>query len=152
MNAHFAKHSQRLPTLFQELMAGPEYPLKARAEWRGIKAIYVFFENGRACHVGRTRNLRQRLAGHVSNSHFSATFAFRQARLSMGINVTYRMGEGRKALMQRHDFQEEFGRQRRRLSTMTLRFLEVEDPIDQYLLELYAALELGTSLEEFETS
>jgi hypothetical protein len=31
------------------------------------------------------------------------------------------------------------------------RFLEVEDPIDQYLLELYVALELNTSLSEFDT-
>ena len=35
---------------------------------------------------------------------------------------------------------------------MTLRFVEVSDPIDQYLFELYAALELGTSLDEFSTS
>ncbi len=34
---------------------------------------------------------------------------------------------------------------------MSIRYLLVEDPIDQYLLELYAALELGTSISEFDT-
>ncbi len=34
---------------------------------------------------------------------------------------------------------------------MTVQYLEVSNPIDQYLLELYAALELGTSTTEFDT-
>ncbi len=34
---------------------------------------------------------------------------------------------------------------------MAVRYLQVDDPIDQYLLELYAALELRTSLSEFGT-
>ncbi len=34
---------------------------------------------------------------------------------------------------------------------MKLRFLEVSDPIDQYFLELYAALELSLSTDEFDT-
>lgn len=37
------------------------------------------------------------------------------------------------------------------IKTMTVQFLEVSDPIDQYLLELYAAMELGTSTTEFDT-
>lgn len=34
---------------------------------------------------------------------------------------------------------------------MTMRFLPVDCPVDQYLLELYAAMELGLNLDEFDT-
>jgi hypothetical protein len=34
---------------------------------------------------------------------------------------------------------------------MEVQFLEVADPIDQYFLELYAALELGLPTDEFDT-
>ncbi len=34
---------------------------------------------------------------------------------------------------------------------MIVKFLLVVDPIDQYLLELYAVLELGMPLDEFDT-
>jgi len=47
-------------------------------------------------------------------------------------------------------FRDEFDKQRDRLSKFGIKFLVVEDPIDQYLLELYAALEYKTSLTEFD--
>ncbi len=46
-------------------------------------------------------------------------------------------------------FRNEFNKQRERLRKFGIKFLVVEDPIDQYLLELYAALEYKTSLTEF---
>lgn len=148
----FDEHCKRMPKLFDKLLACPERSLTSRKGLNGLKAVYVFFENSTACHVGRTRNLGQRLAGHISNSHYSATYAFRQARIFLGIPVTYRKGEGRAALMEKTDFAEAFNFQRNRVVNMTFRYLQVDDPIDQYLLELYAALQLGTSLAEFETS
>ena len=44
----------------------------------------------------------------------------------------------------------EFEKQRERLRKFGIKYLIVEDPIDQYLLELYTALEYKTSLTEFD--
>ncbi len=54
--------------------------------------------------------------------------------------------------MENPDFREEYERQRTLIGAMELRFINVEDAVTQYLLELYSALQLGTSLDEFETS
>ncbi len=48
-------------------------------------------------------------------------------------------------------FLTEFTRQIELVKLMQVKFLHVEDPIDQYLLELYAAMEYGTSMSEFDT-
>jgi len=37
------------------------------------------------------------------------------------------------------------------VAEMQVRFLPLDDPIDQYLLELYAVLELGLPEDEFDT-
>lgn len=93
----------------------------------------------------------QRLRGHVSRSHYSASFAFKRSREAMGVNATYRPEGSRQHLMDTPDFAAEFDRQLARVRAMQVRFLEVPDPVDQYLLELYAVLELGLPLSEFET-
>ena len=148
----FDDYISTLPALHSELMAAPLVALKVHRDWNGLKAIYVFYEDGAPCHVGRTRNLAQRVRGHLANSHYSASFAFARARRKLEMKASYRKGEGRAALMEDPDFREEFERQRTLIGAMELRFIKVEDAVTQYLLELYSALQLGTSLDEFETS
>jgi hypothetical protein len=115
-------------------------------------AIYVFLEEDRAIHVGRTRNLRQRVAGHISSSHYSASFAFKETRrITDNLKASYKSVGSRSALFAESTFRNEFDKQLVRLRTCTIKFLIVDDPVDQYLLELYAALEYGTSLTEFDT-
>ena len=48
-------------------------------------------------------------------------------------------------------FEPEFARQIALVKTMQVRFVEVFDPLAQYLLELYAHLEWGLPLDEFDT-
>lgn len=48
-------------------------------------------------------------------------------------------------------FAEAFRRALTEIQGMSIQYLILEDPIEQYLLELYAALELKTSLSEFDT-
>lgn len=148
----FMANCAQLPELLDELLACPPYPMQAMKDWGGVKAVYAFFESGEARHVGRTRNLRQRIGGHTTNSHFSASFAFAESRRKLGIPVTYRKGEGRAALMEREDFRREFDWQQKRIRQMTVKFVRVDDPITQHLFELYAALQLDTPLDGFETS
>ncbi len=148
----FFTRTEKMPLLFSQLKDAPLYCMKPRNSWKKLHAIYTFYEGEVCRHVGRTRNLQQRVRGHLANSHYSASFAFGQTKKILGIKASYRKGEGRADLFKQANFSEEFKRQRDRLEGMKLQFLEVTDPIDQYLLELYAAMELETSLLEFETS
>ncbi len=150
INETFRTQAEQTPSLFAELVAQPELGLSDHS-FPKTPAIYVFYFKGDAVHVGRTKNLRQRLRGHVTNSHYSASFAFKQARSKTGLKASYKKGEGRETLLQNPIFAAAFASALADVKGMTIRFLPVEDPIAQYLLELYAALELRTSLTEFET-
>ncbi len=150
MNSRFAEYAEATPGLFGELMAQPLVALSG-SSFPKQPAIYVFYFNDEPVHVGRTRNLRQRLQGHRTNSHFSASFAFKRARTATGMAATYRKGEGRGELLKHPVFSVAFETALSEVKTMSVRYLVVAGDIDQYLLELYAALELGTSLTEFGT-
>ncbi len=49
------------------------------------------------------------------------------------------------------NFVAEFQRQIASTKTMEVRFVELADPVLQYLLELYACMEWGLPLDEFDT-
>jgi hypothetical protein len=116
-------------------------------------AIYVFWEGKKARHVGRARKLKQRIRSHHARSHNSASFVFKLTREATGkTRATYKTEGSRADLMADSAFAAAFEEQMRRVKQMQISFLRVEDQIDQYLLELYAALEYGTSLSEFGTS
>lgn len=113
--------------------------------------IYAFFENEIPLYIGRTRNLQQRLRGHISVSHFTATFAFKMARGKLGLPATYSAVGARGQLQNDPIFRPEFLRQIERVKAMQVRFVEIADPVHQYLVELYAHLEYGLPLDEFDT-
>lgn len=143
----------RMPELFDQLMSCDLFEMKAKASWKKLHAIYVFYDgNAVPCHTGRTRNLQGRIRAHRANCHHSASFAFKRARRALGLEATYRPEGSRAHLMSDPIFRSEFNRQREQIGKMTLRFVEVECPIEQHLFELFAALRLGTSLTEFTTS
>ena len=150
MNEAFEKSIGRLQKLFGALDREEIRPLLGTS-YPQSPAIYVFFEDKRAIHVGRTNKLRQRILGHRGQNHYSATFAFKETRrLTDNLKASYKKTGSRAALMEDPLFRDEFDKQRDRLSKFGIKFLVVEDPIDQYLLELYAALEYKTSLTEFD--
>lgn len=151
--ARFQEVVERMPSLFRNLEGAEKFDMKARSSWKGLQAIYVFYQpNGEPCHTGRTRNLQGRIRAHTANSHNSASFAFKRARNSLDVKATYRSQGSRAALMCDPVFKAEFDRQRDLIRKMKLRFVEIECPIEQHMFELYAALRLGTSLSEFTTS
>lgn len=151
LNAQFVAHTDRMPTLYRQLMESDALPMAPRAAWKKVGAIYVFFHEGKAEHVGRTRNLQGRIRGHLSDSHYSASFAFKQTRRQLSLAATYKPEGSRSALFAEEGFRTAFREQSERLRGMTMRFLPVGCPVDQYLLELYAAMELGLNLDEFDT-
>jgi hypothetical protein len=150
MDARFAAAVQKIPTLYDALMNG-DFIAKIDASLKEKVGVYAFFENGQAVHIGRTRNLLRRLRGHGSRSHYSATFVFKETRRVLGRSATYKPAGSRAELMKDTTFLAEFTGQLDRFKEFRIRFLAVSDPVEQYLLELYAHLALGLSLAEFDT-
>lgn len=151
MNEKFAASTQAIPALFHKLATSPYFTEKGIAAQKGKSGVYAFFEDDHAIHVGRTRNLMQRLRGHIVRSHYSASFAFKRARRELGVSATYVTKGSRNELVKDPAFAAVFHRHIDILKTLKVRFVEVPDPVQQYLLELYAHIEYGLDLDEFDT-
>ncbi|SFH69701.1 hypothetical protein [Bradyrhizobium sp. cf659] len=151
MNETFRNATAATPELFHRLMTSEPFRSKGIAAQRGKSGVYAFFENAVPVHVGRTRNLGGRLRGHVTKSPFSASFAFKRTRRERNVAATYVTVGSRAELVKEAAFEAEFVRQIELVKLMDVRFVEIADPIAQYLLELYAHLELGLALDEFNT-
>lgn len=150
LNENFKKYIDETPLLYNSLLESEYYKVNL-VKLPNEPAIYVFYEDNTPVYVGRTRNLRNRIRGHITESHNKATFAFKSARLQTGKNATYKKGEGRDNLIKDANFSLAFKSHIDKIKTMNIKYLIIIDPIKQYLLELYAAMELGTSLTEFDT-
>jgi len=151
MNEHFQVATAAIPELFAKLVASAPFNEKGIAAQKGKAGVYVFLKDGVPVHVGRTRNLRGRLRGHIAKSHFSASFAFKRTRNEHGKIATYVTKGSRSDLLEDPLFKETFHQQIELIKKMAVRFVEVADPVQQYLLELYAHLEFGLPLDEFDT-
>jgi len=84
------------------------------------------------------------------NDRFTATFAFRLAMEDAkraGLNIKRRRAE----LEVDPEFRSFFSDAKHRVSNMTVQYVEVDDPIEQSLLEVYAAESLATPYNSFET-
>jgi hypothetical protein len=151
MNQQFVQSVGKVVGMYDALVSAPLLPMRGGPSHSTAGGIYVLYEDGKALHVGRTRNLRRRLQGHCSYSHYQASFAFKRARDVTGRKADYKPGNSRLVLAQDADFRPIFLQQVEVIRRMFYRFIEVSDPVEQYLLELYAAMELGTSMDEFDT-
>ncbi len=151
MNERFKKLTDRMPLRLQSLL---EQPLIARDDI-GItqvpqKGVYVFFEDNKPIYVGRSNRLKKRLKEHSqrSSDHYSATLAFKIAKQN---TLTLQKKQTNEQLMKNRDFVEEFEAAKDRIARTKIRFIEIEDQIEQAMFEIYASLALGTELNDFGT-
>ena len=107
--------------------------------------ICVFSDNDIPIYVGRTRNLRRRLRqhSHKDSTQFSASFAFLMARRELF--GPHPKKQTRHQLAISKPFDAVFAYCRKRVGAMQVRWVEEEDPTVQSLLEIYAAVTLGTT-------
>ena len=118
------------------------------------KGVYVWSEGGNHLYVGRSNDIKKRIARHSrpGASHRMAAFAFRLAREATGnLKATYKKGEGsREALMEDKSFVAAFDDAKARIRKMSLRFVEENDTVRQALLEIYVAVTLNTPYNDFD--
>jgi hypothetical protein len=145
MKNNFKQYSDKLPALMEQLRNSD---LIATNDFPTIpsKGIYVFYEDKKPIYVGRSNRLTKRLREHHAeySTHYSATFAFKLAKKKAG-EKGVDLHKTQKALAKDPVFANIFREERQRVSKMSVRVIEIEDQITQYLFETYAVLELGTT-------
>ena len=152
MHPHFRDLTESLEPSFRRLMEGP--PTTSSHQWgaRKTPGVYLFSEGETALYVGRTNDLRSRYKSHHGQSVKDSPLAFRLAREVTGfVKPTYQPGEGsRKSLLQHPTFSEAYAAQKVRIAAMDWRYVVEADPIRQCLLEVYCAVVLKTSYNDFD--
>jgi hypothetical protein len=118
------------------------------------RGVYLLSEGEHNLYVGRSNNIRKRIARHCKPgaTHRMAAFAFRLAREATGHKkASYKKGEGsRAALMDDPLFVDAFSSAKQRIRKMHLRFIEETNPVQQALLEIYVAVVLATPYNDFD--
>ena len=147
----FRNAIDKMPRYMRRLMACDLVPMPGNSlEVR--KGVYVLYYEGRPVYVGRSRNMKQRLRMHVSGGKEGASFAFKLGRRLLQTQEPRRISATRKQLAADPDFQRAFDLAVARIREMEVRAVEVDDPIEQTLFEIYAHMELRTRFNSFETS
>ncbi len=153
MQANFRQFLEHLEPKFQALVTMSPVRFASLPPRMPERGIYLFSEGPKHLYVGRTNRLKKRLAGHCrpSSTHYSATFAFRIARIETGmLRATYTQAGSRADLAADETFAAAFRRARERVAAMDLRFVEETEAVRQALLEIYAAIVLQTPFNDFD--
>ena len=97
-------------------------------------------------YVGISRRVVHRLQSHCKGtSHFSATLAYSMAKGKLSqsdVGKIHKMT--RDAAMKDEAVQEAFDGAKRLLRHSSVAFIEIPNPVELYLFEVYAALEFDT--------
>ena len=128
--------------------------LLTRASLQNVpqRGIYAFYENEMPLYVGRSNRIRRRIQQHgrPSSGHNSATFAFRlalEAAKGQRFDLT---GMQRSQLETNLRFKGLYDAAKSRVAAMGVRVIQIDDPVEQTIFEVYAALTLATPYNEFE--
>jgi hypothetical protein len=143
---------ERLPQLLEALRSAPAIQRGSGVTLPQAPGIYLLAEDGVPVYVGQTRNLRRRLAQHgaAAGRQNQATFAFSRARRDAEAGAEIDLARSRRDLATDPRFEALFRQHRERVSRMTIRAVEVDDPELRTVFEVYATVLLGTE-NSFET-
>lgn len=151
MNDQFKRIIELLPPLFERLVTSSIKPWNdlGRVPQRGI---YVFYENGHPIYVGRTNRMKDRVKEHgrPSSTHNSAPFAFNLAKKA-AIEKGMDLNKSRVELERDPTFAKLFSEDKDRVSKMSVRVIEIDDPVIQTIFEVYTSMELRTEFNDFDT-
>ena len=144
--------SERMPYLMETLKSCELLHRDRRGQLPLVpdRGIYVFYLGDKPIYVGRTDRMRQRLQEHGrrSSTHNSATLAFAMAYvLAADQGLDSIDAFSRDELQRDPEFKKWFDATKEWVRGMGIRVVEINNPIEQAVFEVYAALELGTTRE-----
>jgi predicted GIY-YIG superfamily endonuclease len=101
---------------------------------------YVFLDAGKPVYVGISRSVIKRLTQHLNHdSHYSASLVYRMA------SEEYPHEMKRDQAMKDDQFRSAFFANQNRLREMAVAFVEIENDLELYVFEVYAAMKLDTA-------
>ena len=100
---------------------------------------YVFLDAGKPVYVGISRGVVKRLVQHLNyDSHYSASLVYRMAC------EEYPHEMRRDQAMKDDQFRAVFFAVQSRLREMTVAFIQIDNDLELYVFEVYAAMNLDT--------
>ena len=107
---------------------------------------YVFLFRGKPIYVGISRGVLKRIRDHVrGKTHETASLAFQIARSRTD------MGGQRNTLMADSTFHDAFEKAKEYLRGLRVAFIKIDNDLELYLFEAYAAMKLDTGWNSFRT-
>jgi hypothetical protein len=118
---------------------GPVSIARSLVRKSDFSGCYVLIENSRPIYVGISRGVLGRIRQHFTGkTHFNASLAY-------AIAQRQRPTKGmRSHVMNAPEFKEAFASAQSKLRSMQVSFVQIENPLELYLFEAFAAIELST--------
>lgn len=146
-----------LPGYFASLEAAIAQPMPAKAlasmksaSQAALTAVgrqsdfpgcYVFIDGNKPIYVGISRTVVRRLVQHLNtDTHFTASLVYRMA------SKHYPHELRRAQAMKDDQFKQAFLQTQGRLQAMSFAFIEIQNDLELYAFEVYAAMALDTDL------
>lgn len=124
---------------FAKLRVGPVAIAKTVGLQADFSGCYVLLDQSRPIYVGISRSVLSRIRQHVTGqSHFDASLVYAVAQRRLPTK-----GQ-RSKVMERREFREAFSEAQQYLRGLDVAFVEISNPLELYLFEAYAAMELDT--------
>lgn len=117
------------------------------------RGIYLFSQGQIHLYVGRTQKfIKKRIQAHVRKSVKDSPFAFKLAREKTELNKPdYKGHNTRKKLNMNEKFLNAYYKSKDEIKEMDIRFIEMNDPYEQALFEIYVHVVLNTKYNDFDT-
>lgn len=147
-----AEHGVGVKTALGEIVA--EYGLNREYVDSDFNGAYVYLEGGFPIYVGISQKVVTRLNQHVKGkTHYDASLAYRMAKRELfGTDEVNGSNNQRQQNMDDKTFQAAFEEAKCRIAGFAVAVVDIENPIERYLFEVYAAMEMGTGeYNSFET-
>jgi predicted GIY-YIG superfamily endonuclease len=104
-----------------------------------FRGCYVLMKAEQPVYVGISQGVLRRLRQHVRGAtHFDASLAYRMAASRRPHGLT------RSGAMAEAEFQSHFRNRQQHLRSLNVAFVEISNPLELYVFEAFAAMELDT--------
>lgn len=146
----FKRYIDGFPAKLEELKRSKLVTINDSKTIPKDRGIYVFYESDKPVYTGRSNNLRERLQTHSRKcaSHHQASFAFLRARKNFREKVPDQRSKvtsaPRSTLESDPKFKKLFVKAKEEVGKMGIRYVIVDDQIEQTLFEVYVAMALDT--------
>lgn len=145
-NLHVAIKKPHMTEDFAIPGVGPVTIARNKNYAADFSGCYVLLDQATPIYVGISRSVLSRIKKHVTGkTHFDASLVYAMAQRS-------RPTDGRRQeVMQDAGFLVEFERVQQYLRTLNVAFIEIDNPLELYVFEPYAAMALETEWNTFRT-